>query len=96
MPDAESLPSIDLQALNDVTGGGTASGSTGSSSDDQVKAALEGISSALKDLGKNKNSNGGIFEQMLPFLLLTRLGGGGGSTVVCGCGCGGHGRCCRR
>jgi hypothetical protein len=97
----DEFSAIDPAALEGVTGGKDASsGTTPGSSNDQLTSALEGITSALKDLKNNGNGNNNFFNQMMPFLLMAFSGRGsitiGGGGAVCGCGCGGHGRCHRR
>ncbi len=89
--DPDELPSIDLAALREVTGG--------VADDGKIVAALQSIQDTIKSLGSNNNSNN-TWQQFLPFLLMAFGGGGGhfyaGSGGACGCGCGGRGRCCRR
>lgn len=88
--DPDELPSIDLAALREVTGG--------LADDGKIVAALQSIQDTIKSLGSN-NSNSS-WQQFLPFLLMAFGGGGGhsyaGSGGSCGCGCGGRGRRCRR
>lgn len=82
----DQLPSIEPDALEDVTGGVTSSSSS-SSSNTQVTAALQGIMSSLKSIGTaNSNSSGNALSQMLPFLLMGRGGAGAGGACPCGCG----------
>lgn len=85
----DDLPTIDPQALDTVTGG--------TASNDDVTAAVEAISSSLKDfISTRKSSNADMFTQMLPFIMMMAGGGGGGfsscgggfSSCACGvCGC---------
>jgi hypothetical protein len=87
--DPHELPSIDLAALREVTGG--------LADDGKIVAALQSIQDTIKSLGSNNNTNN-AWQQFLPFLLMA-FGGGGGHVYAgsaCGCGCGGRRRCCRR
>ena len=86
------LPAIDAQALESVTGG--------TSSNDDVTAAIQGLSQDIKSLVDNqKKGSSDLFTQLLPFLLMMGGGGswsfnsnggfscsGGNGGFVCQCG----------
>ncbi len=86
--DPTELPSIDLAALREVTGGLT--------DDGKLLEALKGIQNTINDLGK---SNDNTWQQWLPFLMFAFSGGSGhvyaGGGPACPCGCGGRGGCRR-
>ena len=65
--DDTELPSIDLAALREVTGGL-------SDDDGKIVEALKGIQDTINELGKN--NSGPSWEQFLPFLMFA-LGGSG-------------------
>jgi hypothetical protein len=74
--DPSELPSIDLAALREVTGGLA-------DSDGKILEALKGIQDTISELGKN---NGPSWEQFLP-LLLFAFGGGSGHFYASSGGC---------
>ena len=80
---------LDDDALDDVTGGVTASTA---STDPQLASALQGITSQISSLSQNKGNSGNSLEALLPMMLMMGMGGGGGS---CHCGCG-MANCCSR
>jgi len=88
----ESIPTIDTESLDEVTGGADAT----TDQQAQITTLLQSIQSSIKNLGSNNNNSSNSFAQLLPFMLLMRgsggFGGGGGS---CGCGMPGCGRCYR-
>ncbi|MGE0551407.1 MAG: hypothetical protein AB7O24_26070 [Kofleriaceae bacterium] len=72
MANNDKLPSIDLDSLDQVTGGVSrpaASSSDDSGGDAQITALLQGINDALKQLGENNNSKSS-FRDLMPFFLL--------------------------
>ena len=91
-----SLNAISLHLTLDQVTGGRRSASSGSATDrdDRILDAIEGLKSAITDLGKSRsaqNSNG--LEMLLP-LLLSQMGGsrgGGGGTGSGPCGGAGNG-----
>ena len=91
--DKDDLPSIDTDSLENVTGG---TGTTGATNDD-VTAAIQSLSSDLKDfVSSQKNQTSNSFQQLLPFLLMMSSGNwsysgngfninsGGGGCSRCG------------
>ena len=80
--DDDTLPSIDLEALDTVTGG--------TASNDDVTAAVTALSNDLKDYVSNqKNQGSNLFNQMLPLLLILGSNGnwsysGGGFNINSG------------
>jgi len=93
MSDATDLSSISITDLDEVTGGATPPATTQSSTNPQLSAALQGITSSIANLSKNNsNSGGSSIAQLLPFMLMARGGSGGGA---CPCGCG-MANCMRR
>lgn len=82
--DPTELPSIDLAALGEVTGGLT-------DSDGKILEALKGIQDTISELGKNSSPS---WEQFLP-LLLFAFGGGSGHFYASSGACA-HGINCRR
>jgi hypothetical protein len=90
LPDDDTLPSIDSEALDTVTGG--------TASNDDVTAAVTSLSNDLKDyISGQKNQTSNSFQQLLPFLLIMAGGGnwsysGGGFSINNGGGCGTCGR----
>lgn len=83
---------IDLDALDGVTGGRRTSTSS-SSGDDRILDAIDSLKDAITDLGRQqqqKQSNG--LDQLLPMLMMQILNGnrgGGGPGWGGGNGCGG-------
>lgn len=91
---SKDFNTIDLAALEVVTGGRrSATSGRSTDRDDRILDAIEGLRSAITDLGKAQSqprSNG--IEMLLP-LLLSQLGGfrGGGRTGSGPCGGAGNG-----
>src|SRR5687767_9631463 len=97
MSKKDKLSSIDLDDLDQVTGGVVRSPSVSSTGgDDQVTTLLQGIADSLKQMSAGEtNDKGNSFRQLMPFLLLLssgRRGGGppwgGGGPFGGPCGCG--------
>lgn len=92
----KDFQTIDLDALEGVTGGRrTATSST--SGDDRILDAIDSLKDAITDLGKQQQQkqSGSGMEQLLPMLMMQLLnggrggGGGGGPGWGGGNGCGG-------
>lgn len=82
------LPTISVDDLDDVTGGVTTA--SPSSSNAQVSAALQSVTSSIASLASQQNTSGSSLSQLLPIMLMARGAGGG-----CPCGCG-MANCIRR
>ena len=83
-PDDDDLPTIDAASLENVTGG--------TSSNDDVTAALTSLSNDLKEfVSSQKNQGSNFFQQMLPFLLMMSGGGNWSFSSNGGFSCAGNG-----
>jgi hypothetical protein len=69
----DTLPTIDLEALSRVSGGTT--------SNDQITAALSAITNSLSQLSASRNQSD---PTMMMMMMMMMMGGGGGGGVVAG------------
>lgn len=69
---ANELPSIEMSALAEVTGGAHRAGH----SDPQLTAMLTSIGDSIKALGNQNNNSSSSLSQMLPLMMLAKKGGG--------------------
>ncbi|MEZ4402516.1 MAG: hypothetical protein R3B06_21005 [Kofleriaceae bacterium] len=71
----DTFATIDPAALATVAGGRRAAASTSSRADfeDRMMDMLNGIESAIKDLGRNQNNNNDAMSQLMPILALSML-----------------------
>ncbi len=69
----DTLPTIDLEALSRVSGGTT--------SNDQITAALSAITNSLSQLSANRNQSD---PTMMMMMMMMMQGGGGGGVVAGG------------
>ena len=67
----DTFPTIDLEALSRVSGGAT--------SNDQITAALQAITSSLSQLSANRNQSD---PTMMMMMMMMMMGGGGGGVVA--------------
>lgn len=68
----DTFAAIDPDALDAVVGGRRAASSS-SSRQDQIMDALGSLENAIRDLGRNQNTQSDPMSQMLPFLMLSML-----------------------
>ena len=68
----DTLPTIDLEALSRVSGGTT--------SNDQITAALSAITNSLSQLSASRNQSDPTMMMMMMMMMMT--GGGGGGVVA--------------
>ena len=73
----DTFPTIDLEALARVSGGTT--------SNDQITAALSAITNSLSQLSANRNQTDPTMRMMMMMMML-RGGGGGGVVAAPGVG----------
>jgi hypothetical protein len=69
----DTLPTIDLETLSRVSGG--------TSSNDQITAALSAITNSLSQLSAGRNQSD---PTMMMMMMMMMMGGGGGGGVVAG------------
>jgi hypothetical protein len=69
----DTLPTIDLEALSRVSGGTT--------SNDQITAALSAITNSLSQLSASRNQSD---PTMMMMMMMMMMNGGGGGGVVAG------------
>jgi hypothetical protein len=69
----DTLPTIDLEALSRVSGG--------TSSNDQITAALSAITNSLSQLSASRNQSD---PTMMMMMMMMMMNGGGGGGVVAG------------
>ena len=72
----DTFPTIDLEALSRVSGGTT--------SNDQITAALSAITNSLSQLSASRNQSDPTMMMMMMMMMMG--GGGGGGGVVAGPG----------
>jgi hypothetical protein len=66
-PIAPELPTIDMQALDAVTGGVTAAATDPNS---QVESMLQDLMSSIQSLAQGQQSSDGGMSQMLPMMMM--------------------------
>ncbi|MBK9035540.1 MAG: hypothetical protein IPL61_30500 [Myxococcales bacterium] len=64
---------IDSAALSTVTGGRRSASSSRSDLDDRMMDMLNGIESAIKDLGRDQNKGSDAMSQLMPILALSMM-----------------------
>jgi phage-related minor tail protein len=64
---------IDSTSLATVAGGRRAASSSRSDLEDRMMDMLNGIESAIKDLGRNQNNGNDAMSQLLPILALSMM-----------------------
>lgn len=81
----DAFVAIDSTALTAVSGGRRAASSSRSDLEDRMMDMLNGIESAIKDLGRNQNNGNDAMSQLLPILALSMLNQPAAAqpTVVC-------------
>ena len=76
----DPFQSIDLSALDKVSGGAARVTARTSGSDDSVMQALTQITSSIKDLASSQSS--GMDPMMMMMMMMMMGGGGGGGQAV--------------